>query len=112
MSQLSLQVKVVGDAQMLQHLVGPVGEDGLLGGTEVPGGKRARLCFDNGPNSGHDGNMNSWPLDIDQGVLDDSSLLGFGDMNVTTTAPTVNPSGFWPGDGGGCGGGGYDPCHF
>jgi hypothetical protein len=56
--------------------------------------------------------MNSWPLDIDQGVLDDSSLLGFGDMNVTTTAPTVNPSGFWPGDGGGCGGGGYDPCHF
>lgn len=97
---------------MLQRLVGPVGEDGLLGGTEGPGGKRARLCFEDGSNSGHDGNMNSWPLDIDhQGVLDDSSLLGFGDLNVSTPTPTVNSTGFWPGDGGDCGSV-YDPYHF
>lgn len=96
---------------MLQRLVGPVGDDGILGGTQVPGEKRARLCCDYATNSGHDGNMNSWPLDIDQGVLNDSSLLGLGDLNVSTSAPPVNSGGFWSGDGGGCGGG-YDPYHF
>lgn len=95
---------------MLQRLVGPVGDDGILGATEVPGEKRARLCVDDATNSGHDGN-DSWPLDIDQGVLNDSSLLGFGDLNVSTSIPTVNSGAFWPGDGGGCGGG-YDPYHF
>lgn len=95
---------------MLQRLVGPVGDDGILDATQVPGEKRARLCVDDATNSGHNGN-DSWPLDIDQGVLNDSSLLGFGDLNVSTSIPTVNSGAFWPGDGGGCGGG-YDPYHF
>ncbi|KAJ3686382.1 hypothetical protein LUZ61_015546 [Rhynchospora tenuis] len=108
---LAFLVKVVGNAQMLHRLVGPVGEDGSMGSPPGPAEKRARFCLDGGIDSGHDGNMNSWPLDIGQEVLDDSSMLGFGDMNISTSSPTINTNGFWSGDGGGYGGG-YDQYHF
>ncbi|KAJ3692095.1 hypothetical protein LUZ60_012445 [Juncus effusus] len=103
---LAFLVKVVGDAQLLRRLVGPIGDDGLFSTAQCSSPKKPRLCFDNemGFNN-QNTSTNPEPLDFERTVPnDDGGLLVFGDLNIDPLISTVDSVGGFEG----CGDG-FDP---